>query len=87
MNQGCVLFLNASGAKLVGHLDEHRLGLGEENDATGLKIEAVRVRQVGNLVLDGPRGGTGDALMEQSHEVGPLRVVPVGRGEQSAGLV
>lgn len=56
MREGEVSLDGSFRAELVGHRDEDGTGFGEEEDATGFKIEAVDVGQIGQAALAPRRG-------------------------------
>jgi hypothetical protein len=50
-------------------------------------VGPVRVAQINQIAFARPRLAGGDARVQQRHQVGPLRVVAVGRGQQAGGFV
>ena len=87
MDQRRVCFLGLVGAEKIAQSDQDGLGLGQQNDAARLEIQPVGVRQILQLPGPGPGLALDDAAVQQLHQVGPVGIVAVGRGEQAGRFV
>ena len=87
LHEGGVLLERFFGTEQIGQRDERRLGFGEQDDAAGFEIKPVRIHQIIQPAFARPRFAAGDGGVEQLHQIWPLRVVTVGRGQKSGGFV
>ena len=82
-----VFFQRLFGAKQTGQRHQGGLVLGEQDNAARLKIEPVGIAKISQLAIAGPRFGRGNPLVQQPHQVGPVRIIAIRRGQQAGRLV